>query len=141
MLAIGACASSDFTGSAGGTLDDLGLKQYVLLSTPSLAVGDSLSVRSIVINNGSVPAAVTIACGHGLTFSGLAFVSRPDTLPTNDCLVDLELAPGDSLVSTASTPPVAAVPGDYLFTVQQVLSPTWGVRLAVHVVAAGSGTH
>jgi hypothetical protein len=133
ILAVSACSNNQFPGAGGGNLDDSGLQQVVSVSTASPAVGDSIKVRSVIVNTGTAAASVTVGCAHGLTFSGLGFATQLDTLPTAGCTASLQIAPGDSLVTSATTPPVTASPGVYDLSVQQVLSPHWAVRVAVQV--------
>jgi hypothetical protein len=126
---------------AAANLGPAGLEQRVELVTASVAVGDSFVARSVVVNRGSAPVAVTLVSGDRLAFTGVPFDIRPDTLPGQGLIATLQLAPGDSLVARGTTLPVTAVPGQYEITVQQLLSPGVGVSMAVRVVSAPAAVH
>jgi len=130
-----ACSADGLTGIAAANLGPSGLEQRVELVTPSVAVGDSFVARSVIVNHGHTPVAVTFATRDRLAFTGVPFGIRPDTLPGQGLIATLQLAPGDSLVARGATLPVTAAPGEYEMRVQQLLSPGMGVSVLVRVVA------
>ncbi|HEY4320715.1 MAG TPA: hypothetical protein VGM77_05985 [Gemmatimonadales bacterium] len=140
LFVLSACSSGALVAPVStpitvtGNLGSPGLEQTVTLSTSTVAVGDSVSIRSVVVNRGAEAATVGVACWRGVGLSGVSFD------PSNDqrcASISLEqLRPGDSLVETMTTPPVTSTPGSYTLVVRQlyVESADGGVSIPVHVL-------
>jgi hypothetical protein len=135
-LSASACSSGlDDTTSLGVS----NLEQHVSISPASPVVGDVLTVRSVIVNRGSSPAVVDHYSSENLRLSGIAFSgSNTDTLPGLGwtSTVETTLTPGDSIVATRATNPIASKAGDYLFFVQHVSSPAVGVTVHLKVKTA-----
>ena len=138
LVALMAACSADLplTGVADGALGTSGLEQRVTLSADSVMVGDSLDIRSVIINRGSAPVSVTGREGGFFGLLGVAF--KPFTGIWAFGYPVFDLRPGDSLVGYNRTTPVTSPPGDYRLTVQQVSSPGVGVTLALRVLPRAS---
>jgi len=139
LLACAACSAGELPTSGAVLLDAAGLQQQVSISTATIAVGDSITVRSVVRNTGMRPDTIEIGevggCGlHGLAVSGIAFSARPDTAMCAGLIATVALAPGDSVLAEAVTPPITASPGEYVLTIQQVRRPLVAARVRVRVV-------
>ena len=130
--ALLSCSPYDLTGN--GNPGGPGLRQRVTLSTNTFAVGDSISVRSVVVNVGRVPDTVSVSCVRGVRLEGLTFADRGGDFCAG--IFGRVLAPGDSIVETMVSLPIASPPGDYTLTVRQLISPAGAVALRVRVIAA-----
>ena len=119
-------------GNPGGP----GLEQTVTFSTSTIAIGDSFTVHSVVVNRGTVPATVGVSCVRGVGLSGVSFHWR-DVARCQGWWLG-PLAPGDSLVENMTTPPVTSAPGDYTIIVGQLVRPTDGVPVRIRIVAGRS---
>ncbi|HEY3934543.1 MAG TPA: hypothetical protein VGL65_07980 [Gemmatimonadales bacterium] len=134
---MAACSGeSGVTGSAAGSLGS-SLVQRVTVSNASPAVGETITVRSVVINTGRVPAVVATTDAEQLQFSGVSFAPCDCAIPLG--ITQVPLNAGDSLVVETKTTAITATPGNYTLTVVQLNSPGHGVGIGIHVVAASGG--
>ena len=79
MVALSGCSGTDLTGVGDGGLGNCGLEQHVTLRhMAAVAVGDSFTVRSVIVNRGRTPVTVVLGTDNALQFSGVAFVTRSD---------------------------------------------------------------
>jgi len=111
-----------------------GLLQRVELSSAEPAVGDSIAVRSVVLNRTSAPITVGYGCMmHGLGLDGVEFKWESDITCMGFAMI--ALAPGDSLVRRIVTAPITSPPGEYSLGVHQLNSPSQGLYVRLRVRA------
>jgi hypothetical protein len=131
FVLVAACATEPmFVGTVGGNLS-AGLIQRVSVSNAMPRVGDSITIRSVVMNRSGAPITVASMDGGGLGLTGVAFEQRGTITPIGIWMAPL--APGDSIVTEMTTTPITAAPGEYQLHVQHLSSPGRGVDIPIRV--------
>lgn len=141
LAAVAACSSGpssspETRGAEGRAQASLpgGLLQRVTLQPAVLVDGRDVEIRSVLINQGSAPVAVTTRM-CGLDYAGaLELTHPPEVLKCAGFSATSTLAPGDSLVD-GDLMRVASAPGEYELRVRHVLDPEKWLSLRVIVRA------
>jgi hypothetical protein len=110
-----------------------GLQQRITASPGRVAVGDTVSFRSVLTNTGSAPVRVEhVVCG--IDFDRTPVLDNP-FIHCAAYSITTTLAPGDSVVQSDRRV-VVARPGEYVIRAKQLLQPTtWWVDVPLTVVA------